>query len=284
MPVAEKKWEWRIGTKTSFLGPDSKELWSYRHLLAGLVRRDFILNYQQTVLGPVWMLFQPILTLVTYILVFNKMVGISTGTVPPVLFYFSGIVLWNFFSGCLTGTAATFRDNADLFSKVYFPRIVIPFAVISTQLLRFSMQLLMLLLVILYYWLFQGLSLNLDAKILAIPISILYIGLIGLGVGLILSVITAKYRDLSSLVSLGIRLFMFVTPVIYPMATVPENVRWVAQLNPLTPPFEAFRLSLLGEGTVTGLQLVYSGVFMVVVLLGALFLFNKQGDKLIDVV
>jgi lipopolysaccharide transport system permease protein len=284
MSVARKKWDWEINNKTLYWSHSLKELWLYRFLLAGLVRRHFLLNYQQTILGPVWILFQPLLTLVTYILVFNKLVGISTGSLPPVLFYFSGIILWNFFNDSFIGTSGTFKDNANLFSKVYFPRIIVPVSVISTQLMRFSMQLFMFLLVILFYALFFNLPLKPGIWLLAFPFSIILIGLMGLGLGLMFSVVTAKYRDITNLVNLGVRLLMFVTPVIYPMEAVSDKVRWVVELNPLTPLFEMFRLSLLGSGTFTALQLLYSVLFTVLILTGALLLFNKQGDKLIDVV
>lgn len=275
---------WEINSKTSYWGADFKELWGYRHLVSSLVRREFLLNYKQTVLGPVWILFQPIMTLVTYVLVFGKIVGISTGSIPPVLFYFSGIVLWNFFNDSFAGTANTFKENSHIFSKVYFPRIIMPLSVISTHFMRFLIQLALFFLLILYYWLFLDTPLFLSPWLFVIPLVILIIGAIGLAMGLFFSVLTAKYRDLINLVSLGLRLFMFVTPVIFPVSAVPENVRWMVQINPLTPLFEFFRLILLGEGTVTAGGMLYSLAFAVVTLLGSLLLFNKQGDKLIDIV
>lgn len=284
MPKTKTTWEWEISSKTSYLGASLSELWSFRHLLAGLVKRDFLLRFQQTVLGPFWILFPPLLTLVTYVIVFSKLVGIPTGTLPPVLFYFSGIILWSFFSDNFSGTATTFRDNAHLFSKVYFPRIVIPLSVISTQFYNFLIQLMLLLLLVAYYWLFQDLKIPVSLDIVWFPVAVITTALLALGMGLLFSVLTAKYRDLSYLISLGVRLFMYITPVIYPLSAVPDKVQWVVQLNPLAPLFEVFRLSLLGEGTVTSLQLLYSVLFTVTILTSALLLFNKQGDKLIDVV
>ncbi|WP_242922450.1 ABC transporter permease [Pontibacter liquoris] len=284
MPESKKTWDWEITSKTSYWGWSGTELWAYRHLLGSLVRRDFLLNYQQTVLGPIWILLQPLMTLATYVVVFGKLVGVSTGSLPPVLFYFSGIVLWNFFSDSFSGTSNTFRDNAQVFSKVYFPRIIVPMAVTSTQFLRFLIQFAMLLLLIGYYWAFRDLPVPFSVTTLAFPFAIVCIGGIGLGLGLFFSVITAKYRDIGGFVSLGIRLLMYVTPVIYPLKSLPENLRWIVELNPLTPLFELGRLSLLGEGTVTPVQLLYSLTFMIVILSGAMLVFNKQGDKLIDVV
>jgi lipopolysaccharide transport system permease protein len=284
MPTTEKKWDWEIQAKTSWLGASLDELWSYRHLLQGLVRRDFLLHYQQTILGPFWALFQPVMTLVTYVVVFDKLVGIPTGNVPPVLFYLSGIVLWNFFSESFTGTSATFRDNASIFSKVYFPRLIMPLAQLSSVFLRFLLQMVLLLLMIGYYYVFENTPLFLSTGFLAVPLVILLVGLISLSLGLLFSVVTAKYRDLSNLVGLGIRLLMFLTPIIYPINHIPEGVRWIVQLNPLTPLFELFKLLLLGEGTVSIYQIIYSAVFAVVLFIGSMLVFNKQGDKLIDVV
>ncbi len=284
MSVPKVKWDWEITSQTSYWGAGLRELWSFRHLLEGLVKRNFLLRYQQTILGPFWILFPPLLTLVTYVLVFGKLVGISTGTLPPVLFYFAGIILWSFFNDCFTGTATTFRDNVHLFSKVYFPRIIIPLSVIHTQLYNFLIQFLLMLLLVAYYWFFQGLRLSLSITILWFPVVLLATALLALGMGLFFSVLTAKYRDMSYVINLGVRLLMYVTPVIYPLSAVPEKVRWLVQLNPLSPLFEAFRLSLLGEGTVSAWQLAYSILFSAVFFGASLLLFNKQGDKLIDVV
>ena len=282
--INKHKWDWEFGSSTSWWGWSPKELWAYRNLLGRLVRRDFLLNYQQTVLGPVWILFQPILTLVTFVLVFGKLVGISTGSIPPVLFYLSGIVLWNFFNDSFLGTAFTFRENAHVFSKVYFPRLVVPLSVVSTHFFRFTLQFALLLLVLAWFWLVEGVPVSINRWIFFLPFAILITGSIGLSLGLIFSVLTAKYRDLINLVHLGVRMFMFVSPVIYPLAIVPENVRWLVLWNPLTPMFEVFRYGLLGDGTFTVLQLLYSISFALVLLVVAFMTFNKQGDKLIDVV
>ncbi|MCX2740003.1 ABC transporter permease [Pontibacter anaerobius] len=284
MAAGKKVWDWEISAKTSYWDWSLPELWSYRYLLSSLVRRDFLLKYQQTILGPLWILLLPILTLITYVLVFGKLVGISTGETPKVLFYFSGIVLWNLFSDSFTGTSNTFRENARLFSKVYFPRIVMPAAVTSSHFLQFLIQFALLLLLIGYYGIFQGYRPSFSLWVVGFPIAIVLVGVIGFSLGLLFSVLTAKYRDMVSLINLGIRLFMFLTPVIYPLASVPDNLHWIVTLNPLTPLFELFRLGLLGEGVVTPANLIYSLLFAIIVALAALLTFNKQGDKLIDVV
>lgn len=258
---------------------------SYRHLLGNLVRREFLLNYQQTVLGPVWILFQPMLTLIVYVLVFGKLLSIPTGNnLPPVLFYFSGIVLWNFFNDSFGGTSNTFRDNIHIFSKVYFPRIIMPLSLTITHLFRLFIQLLLLALLVVYYILFAGFSIPWRFAMSAVPAAVLLTGLISFSLGLIFSVLTAKYRDMANLVFISIRLLMFITPVFYSLSSVKEELRWVINLNPLVPLFELFRLGLFGEGIVLLPQLLYSLLFTILSLFTALYLFNKQGNKLMDVV
>lgn len=279
-----RDWDWSITAQTKWWGWDWKEMLSYHHLLTGLIRREFVLYYKQTFLGPTWMLLQPILTLLIYVLVFGKLVGITTGTVPPTLFYLCGIVLWNFFSEGFTGTSKTFVDNIHIFSKVYFPRIILPVSVITVHALRFIIQFSFLVLMIICYWTFGEISYTLNKWTFFLPFIILLVGSMGLACGLCFSILTAKYRDLNNLVPTGIRLFMFLTPVIYPVAGTPENLRWLVLWNPLTPLFEVFKFALLGEGTFTLLQLFYSGACAILLLFLGLAAFNKHGDRLIDVV
>ena len=284
MPLrAEKKWDWELSPSTSWWGTSLMDIWSYRHLALGLVRRDFLLVYQQTILGPLWVLLQPLLTMITYVVVFGKVVGISTGGIPPVLFYLSGIVLWNLFNDSFTGISSTFRDNAQIFSKVYFPRLIIPLARLSGYVLHFSIQFVLLLLVLAYYLLAGRLPVPDPQWLLLVPIAIVLVGGTSLALGLFFSILTAKYRDMSHLISLGVRLFMFLTPVIYPVSYVSEKWRWLVQLNPLTPMFELFRRALLGQGVVSASQVIYSFGLIALLLLLALLSFNKQGDKLIDI-
>jgi len=284
MPATATKWEWEIGPKAGRFHINLAGQLRYRHLVASLVRRDFLLSYQQTVLGPLWVLAQPLLTLVTYVLVFGNIMRIGTGGIPPVLFYFSGIVLWNFFSETFLGITNTFRDNIHVFSKVYFPRIIMPLAFLSTQFLRMLIQLGLLLLLLAWYSLFRGFDVHLGMALLYCPLALLFTGLISFSTGLIFSLFTAKYRDMANLVNIGIRLLMFVTPVIYPLSSVHERVHWIVGLNPITPFFEMFRLSLLGHGTVVPWQLAYGLGFGTVVTLLALYLFNRLSPRLIDVI
>lgn len=284
MSISTKsEWDWEIKAKTSWWGSSLSELWSYRHLVVGLIRRDFLLSYQQTILGPLWVLLQPIMTLATYVLVFGKVVGISTGATPPVLFYLAGIVLWNLFNDIFTSTSAIFRENANLFTKVYFPRLIMPVAQMGGQLARFVIQFVLLLLVMAYYYLFTPWPAPAVGWLVFVPLVVLLTASLSLAMGLFFSVLTGKYRDVSYVVGIGIRLLMFLTPVIYPVGYIAEKWRWLVQLNPLTTLFELFRLALLGKGLVTGPQLFYSVAFTVFLFVVALLTFNKQGDKLIDV-
>jgi lipopolysaccharide transport system permease protein len=283
-PLKEKN-NWVINAESSYFDLNLKELAAYHHLLFRLVKKEFLINYQQTLLGPLWVLFQPIITTITYVFVFNKVIGVSTGgKLPPVLFYFSGIVLWNFFNESFSSTSKIFTNNIHIFSKVYFPRLIIPLAAIITQFLRFLIQLALLVVLLLYFIIFRGFEVTFTWYITTVPVVVLLIGLISLSIGLFFSIITAKYRDLTNFVDIFLRVLMFITPVIYPLAAVKDSIRWVVALNPLAPLFEMFRLGLLGEGTVSPPQLVYSCVFMMVTLLLTILLFNKQAGKLIDVI
>jgi lipopolysaccharide transport system permease protein len=216
--------------------------------------------------------------------VFTKMVGISTGPIPPVLFYFSGIMLWNFFHDSFTNISATFRENAELFSKVYFPRILLPLSVLGIQLLRFSLQLVLFLGLLAYFLLAEGLSVSAGGWLLAFPVSILLVAGLSLGMGLLFAVVTVKYRDLSNLMGVGVRLLMFLTPVVYSLEVVPPGLRWLVFLNPLTSVFELFRLSLLGHGHLSLFSFLYSFLFCILLIVLALLLFHKKGDKLLEIV
>ncbi len=285
MLSTEKKIKWVIEAKSSYFNLNFKELLSYHHLLWRLVRKEFLINYQQTLLGPLWVLFQPVITTITYVFVFNNIIGVSIGgKLPPVLFYFAGIILWNFFNDSFSAASKIFRDNIHIFSKVYFPRLIVPIALIITQFFRFLIQLALLVIILAYFIIFRGFSVTFTWYLLSLPFVLLIIGMISTSIGLLFSIITAKYRDLTNFVDILIRVLLFITPVIYPLSTVKGHTRWIVELNPLTPLFELFRLGLLGQGTVSSSQLLYSIIFMIVSLSTAVLLFNKQGGKLIDVI
>lgn len=284
MAENEKNWDWETGPKPAQSLSAIKSIYSYRHFHSALVRKEFLLNYQQTILGPIWIFFQPLLTLIVYVLVFGRLIGIPIGkTIPPVLFYFSGIVLWNFFSDCFAGISNTFRDHIHLYSKVYFPRIVVPLSVLTTHFLRFLIQFAMLVILVIYFMSFKGFHAGLGLHLLALPFVFVGIAMISAGCGLIAALLTARYRDFVNLIGIVIRLLMFVTPVLYPLAAVKDSLKWIVLINPLTPFFELFRFALLGEGTINNYALLYSFLFGIVILIFSLFLFNAKSSKLIDI-
>lgn len=280
---SNEPWDWEISNRSSWRNWSVKELWDYRHLLFRFIKRDFLVNYQQTLLGPLWVILQPILTLIVYVLVFGRWLGIDTGSSPPALFFLCGILLWGLFSDLFTGTAFIFTYYSSLYNKVYFPRLIIPFSIAGTHLLRFFIQMALLIVVFVLYAIYSDLSFAFNGWLLLLPLVILLTALFGLALGLIFCILTARYRDLGNIVHLGIRLFMFVTPVIYPVSLVPSGIRWFVQINPLSALFEVFRYALLGQGLFTVWQLLYSAVFIVVVFCVAISWFNKQAIRLIDI-
>jgi lipopolysaccharide transport system permease protein len=284
MNTYNNEWDWEIKNKASGWSLKPSEFWVYRHLLGSYIKRDFMVLYQQTILGPLWILVSPILTLLIYVLVFGKMIKIGTGNIPPVLFYFSGIVLWNCFSDIFSNTSSTIKDNYYLFSKVYFPRIIVPFSVTGTQLIRLLIQLVLLISMTAYYCIFYNFPFYFSIWSFAFLLSVVAVAMIALALGLLFSIITAKYRDIGNFIMIALRLLMYITPVVYPISAVSEKLRWVVWVNPLTPFFELFRLSLFGEGSFTLIQLFYSTLFLLALFLAAIWIFNKQCDKLIDIV
>lgn len=279
----ERDWAWEIKPESFWFESPLPQLWSYRHLLLRIVRRDFLIHHQQTLLGPLWIIFQPVIILVIYLLIFQKAVGLSTDGLPPTLFYLSGIILWTLFSECFTGTAFTFIQNGTLFGKVYFPRLIIPLSVVLVNFARFGIQ----FSIFFFFLLVIDPARLTDDPLRWLGSMIFSTGVIaglGMGLGLVFSILTAKYRDLVNVIHLIVRLLMFATPVIYPLSIVhPEMRSWV-NLNPLCSVVELFRYGFLGEGTFTEWQLVYSFSVMVLLIVGGALLFNKFGNKLQDVI
>jgi lipopolysaccharide transport system permease protein len=275
-------WEWEITKKTPWIGANFRELFSFRDLLIRLVRKEFLMYYQQTLLGPLWMVIQPILTVFTYVLIFDKVIGLQTEGVPPFLFYLTGITLWGLFSDIFLGTSATFSQNAHIFSKVYFPRIIAPIAILLLHVLRFLIQILLLIIVLAWYY-FTGKYQPHGNWLLSIPVILLTAG-VAFGSGLIFSVFSARYRDLMNLQQLLVRLLMFLCPIFYALAMVPADKKWMVSLNPLSPLFEVFRFAFIGKGSVSMNELTYSAVCMVILVAVGILLFNKRGDQLMDVI
>ena len=275
-------WEWEITKKTPWVGASFKELYSFRDLLIRLVRKEFLMYYQQTLLGPLWMVIQPILTVFTYVLIFDKVIGLETQGVPPFLFYLTGITLWSLFSDIFLGTSGTFSQNAHIFSKVYFPRIIAPVAILLLHMLRFLIQMLLLTIVLAWYY-FTGRYQPDGNWLLCIPVILLTAG-VAFGSGLIFSVFSARYRDLQNLQQLLVRLLMFLCPIFYALAMVPADKKWMVSLNPLSPLFEVFRYAFIGKGAVSLNELIYSAVWMIALVTVGVLLFNKRGDQLMDVI
>lgn len=279
----QPKWNWVIRPETSWLGSSIRELFQYRDLLGRLVRKEFLLRYQQTLLGPVWVIIQPLLTVLVYVVVFNRVIGIPTGGVPPMLFYLTGITLWNLFSDIFNGTSTTFVTNAHIFQKVYFPRVIAPLSIVLLHLSRFGIQMGFLVAIYLYF-LFKGEVAFSGWNLFYMLPSIVIVAGTGLGAGLLFSILTAKYRDFSNIIGMITSLLMFICPIFYTLAIVPEKIKWFVNLNPLSGQFELFRKAVLNIGDVSIYQFAYGFGFMVLILMIGILLFNKLGDKLMDVI
>lgn len=262
-----------------------KEIWQYRDLLLMFVKRDVITVYKQTVLGPIWFVVQPILTTITYIVVFGNIAKISTDGTPMALFYLSGIVIWNYFSESFTQTSDTFMQNSQIFGKVYFPRLIMPLSKVISGLIKFFIQLCFFLLVYAYYLINDPGVVQPNWTIALIPFYVLIMSMTGLGLGILFTSMTTKYRDLKFLITFGVQLLMYATPVIYPMSTIPEGkFKMILQLNPLSPIVESFKYSFLGAGEFSLTGLAYSLGFALVALFLGIIVFHKTERNFIDTV
>ena len=263
---------------------DFKEIWRYRDLLVMFIKRDIVTQYKQTILGPTWYFIQPALTTIMYMVVFGGIAGISTDGLPQPLFYLAGIVLWQYFSECLNKTSATFTQNQHIFGKVYFPRLISPLSNVLSNLVRMSIQFLLFLIVYVYY-VAVGVDVMPNAYALLLPLLIVMLAGLSLGFGIIMSSMTTKYRDLTILFTFIVQLWMYATPVIYPLSTITnEKIRMLMGINPLTSIFEAFKYGMLGVGQFSWGGLGYSFGFMVVLLLVGVVVFNKVQRSFMDTV
>ena len=282
----EKEWLFEITPKNKFFTLNLKEVWQYRDLLLLFVKRDVVTVYKQTVLGPLWYLIQPLFTSVTFTIIFNTVAGIETGTIPPFLFNLAGIMVWNYFTACLSGTSDTFKANASIFGKVYFPRIITPLSVVVSNLIKFGIQFFIFVAFYLFFFI-QGAPLSLNAYVLFFPFLILLMGILGLGLGMLISSMVTKYRDLSYLISFGVQLLMYLSAVMYPMALIRQKMpdyAWLVQYNPLAYIIETTRYILLGVGTVSVWGLVYTVCITVIVFFVGVLVFNKTEKSFIDTV
>lgn len=273
-----------IEPKKKWLDVDIKGLWRYRDLYYMYIKRDIVTQYKQTILGPLWYIIQPLLTTIMYMCVFGGLAGISTDGIPQPLFYMAGITLWGYFSTCFTNCSDIFGANAGVFGKVYFPRLVVPLSSCTSNMIRMFIQLLMFILIYVYFFVSGRFEPNLSWTLLLFPVFILLIGLHAMSWGLLFSSWTTKYRDLKFLIQFGIQLFMYATPVIYPLSFAPEQYRWILNLNPLTPIFEAFKYSCLGVGIFDASGLIYSTLVLCVTMFFAVIIFNRTEQRFMDTV
>jgi lipopolysaccharide transport system permease protein len=241
------QWNDIIAPGTNLFDLPLKEIWKYRDLLTLLVKRDFISTYKQTILGPLWFFLQPLLTTLMFTLVFGRIAGLSTDGLPTILFYLSGITLWNYFADCLSRTSTVFKDNQAIFGKVYFPRLIMPLSIVVSHLVKLAIQLFLFLVIWLWYY-FSAHVVHPNAAAFLLPVLILIMGTLGLGLGMIISSLTTKYRDLVFILSFAVQLLMYATPVIYPLSSIGIKYKYLIELNPLTGIIEAFRYGYLGKG------------------------------------
>ena len=261
------------------------EIWRYRDLLWIFVKRDFTTFYKQTILGPLWFFIQPLISTIVFTVIFNRVAGIPTDGIPPFLFYMSGIIAWNYFSSCLTSTSGTFTTNAGLFGKVYFPRIIVPLSTVVSGLFRFGIQLIMFLGFYFYYLFTGNQHINPSYQtLLFIPLMIIQMAMLGQGLGMIISSLTTKYRDLNYLVSFGTQLVMYASPIVYPLSVVPEKYKFYILANPMTPIIEGFRKAFIGVGSLDINLFFYSTIFSLISFLIGLLIFNKIEKNFIDTV
>ena len=284
--TADEKWDIEIKPSNSLFDLKLKDTWHYRDLLWLFVRRDFVSFYKQTILGPVWFFVQPVITIVFYTVIFGNIAAIPTDGVPKPLFYLAGIIIWNYFSDCLTKTSTVFRDNSALMGKVYFPRLIMPLSIVASSLIRFSVQVILFILLLFYYSAKSGMiAMNFYA--LLFPVLVLLIAAQGLGLGMMISAMTTKYRDLAFVVSFGVPLLMYATTVVYPLSVAIQRFpaySWIIKFNPITPIIETFRYGFLGKGNFSWALLGYCGLITGILLIAGIIVFNRVEKSFVDTV
>lgn len=282
----QEDWDLVIKGKTSLFDVRFGELWHYRDLLGMFVKRDFVSFYKQTILGPLWFFIQPIFTMLVYTFVFGNLAGISTDGLPQPLFYLAGITAWNYFADCLTKTSTVFKDNVGIFGKVYFPRLIMPLSIVVSNLVRFSVQLL-LLVGMMAFFAIQGADFHVTYAMALFPVLVILMAFLGLGLGLIITAVTTKYKDLTFLITFGVQLAMYATTVIYPLSEAKRKFpdqAWIIELNPMTGIIEAFRFAFLGSGEFTLWSIGYSAIITLVVLFFGIIIFNKTERSFVDTI
>ncbi len=279
----KEHWDIEIEPTTSLFKLNLKDVWRYRDLLWLLVKRDFVSFYKQTILGPLWFFLQPLFTTIIFTFIFSNLAKISTDGLPQPLFYMAGITAWNYFADCLTKTSTVFKDNASIFGKVYFPRLIMPFSIVVSNLVKFGVQMILFFILLGYYSLTSE-NVHLNVYALFFPLLVLEMALLGLGVGMIISALTTKYRDLAFLITFGVQLLMYTTTVAYPLSAAPDQLYTAIAYNPMTPIIETFRYGFLGQGTFSYLSLFFSFVFTLLVAFSGIIIFNKVERGFVDTV
>jgi lipopolysaccharide transport system permease protein len=282
----DENWDIIISSKSNLFDLKLKDVWQYRDLLILLVRRDFVSFYKQTILGPIWFFVQPVITIVFYTFIFGNLAGIPTDGVPKPLFYLAGTILWNYFADCLTKTSTVFRDNSGLMGKVYFPRLIMPLSVVASNLIRFAVQLVLFAAMACFYFL-KGSHIAINAYALFFPFLVLLIAAQGLGLGMIISAVTTKYRDLAFVVTFGVPLLMYATTVIYPLSEAESKFpaySWIIRYNPITAVIETFRYGFLGKGSFDLSLLGYCTLSTIVIMLLGIIIYNKVEKTFVDTI
>lgn len=283
LQAQDSGWDLVIEPPKGWLDLHLRDLWRYRDLMGLFVRRDFVASYKQTILGPLWHLIQPLLTTLMFTVVFGRIAGLPTDGVPKFVFYMAGTTIWGYFANCLTRTSNTFIANAGIFGKVYFPRMVVPVSVVASQLIGFAIQFGFFLVFYGLFWA-RGALLQPNWAVALLPFLLLLMAGMGLGFGVIISSMTTKYRDLQVLVGFGVQLWMYATPVIYPLSTMSEKYRWIIVANPMSAIVETFRFGFFGTGVFSWVYLGYSAAFTVLLLLAGMAVFNRVERTFMDTV
>jgi lipopolysaccharide transport system permease protein len=283
-----ESWDLVLKPRNSLLDLHMADVWHYRDLLWLLVRRDFVSFYKQTILGPIWFFIQPLFTTIMYTFIFGNLAGIKTGDVPGPVFYMAGITCWNYFADCITKTSTVFRDNATIFGKVYFPRLIMPLSLVVSNLVRFGVQMVLFLITMAWFYWGKGLhSFHFTSYLLLFPFIVILMGLLGLGLGMIVTALTTKYRDLSLLVIFSVQLLMYGTTVVYPLSmilTKYPKYSWIVEYNPMTPIIETFRLGFLGSGTFTWGLFGYAVAVTFGILFASIVVFNRVEKNFVDTI
>ncbi|HEY4324110.1 MAG TPA: ABC transporter permease [Mucilaginibacter sp.] len=284
--LSEENWDIEITSSNSLFDLKLGDVWHYRDLLLLLVRRDFVAFYKQTILGPIWFFLQPLATIILFNFVFANIAKISTGSIPAPIFYLAGTIVWNYFADCLTKTSTVFKDNAPILGKIYFPRLIMPLSIVLSNLIRFGVQFILFLLMMAIYSI-KGAPIHPNLYLLLFPLLIMLIAALGLGLGMMISAVTTKYRDLSFVISFGVPLLMYTTTVIYPLSTAEAKYpqySWLIKYNPITIIIEAFRKGFLGEGAFEwGLLGVACGAVLIILIVGTI-IFNRVEKSFVDTV